>query len=341
MAGIVKVWQARKVAQAVLGERNDVCAYVDGKLVERLRTRGSIGTIVVERLVDEAMLRLHAEERELKQIEALDRRHVTVDRGLDQPPRHRRPRRPSRLGGPVRVRRHRRSRRRGAQAAPRVPARVPRRHAARSLSGSSPTPPARRRSSTDTHRASPPRRRRARGHLHLTEDNVFFHDGVVTDADAQSPPRRRSSWAWVGRHDIALTRRGPALRRSRRRLRRLPRSHRLRQPLGPRARGLRPLHSWTEHIVERPNKTCVHPHCTRPARRCDCDHVKAFDAGGVTCPKCNLAPLCRHHHRLKTHADWRYWKLAPDTYLWVDPHGLMYLRTGEVTRQLDDGPSST
>ena len=55
----------------------------------------------------------------------------------------------------------------------------------------------------------------------------------------------------------------------------------------------------------------------------------------MTCPQCNLAPLCRHHHRLKTHAGWRYWKLAPDTYLWIDPHGLMYARTPTGTRQID------
>jgi hypothetical protein len=88
-------------------------------------------------------------------------------------------------------------------------------------------------------------------------------------------------------------------------------------------------------IVALRDRTCVHPHCTRPARRCDFDHIKAFDAGGVTCPKCNLAPLCRHHHRLKTLAGWRYWKLALGTYLWIDPHGLLYLRDRDGTRMLE------
>jgi hypothetical protein len=89
-------------------------------------------------------------------------------------------------------------------------------------------------------------------------------------------------------------------------------------------------------LVERREPTCVHPHCTRPARRCDCDHITPFDTGGLTCPHCNLAPLCRHHHRLKTHAGWRYWKLGPPgTYLWQEPHGLLYLRTRDGTRQLE------
>ncbi len=36
---------------------------------------------------------------------------------------------------------------------------------------------------------------------------------------------------------------------------------------------------------------CVFPWCTRPARRCDCDHVIPHSLGGTTC-SCNIAPLC-------------------------------------------------
>ena len=83
--------------------------------------------------------------------------------------------------------------------------------------------------------------------------------------------------------------------------------------------------------VQRRDRTCVHPQCNRPARECDCDHTVPFAEGGPTCP-CNLAPLCRHHHRLKTLAGWHYWKLGPPgTYLWTDPHGLHYLRTPDGT----------
>ncbi|WP_157544619.1 hypothetical protein [Nocardioides halotolerans] len=50
----------------------------------------------------------------------------------------------------------------------------------------------------------------------------------------------------------------------------------------------------------------------------------------------NLAPLCRHHHRLKTLAGWRYWPLGPPgTYLWRDPHGLLFVRTRDGTRALE------
>ena len=93
-------------------------------------------------------------------------------------------------------------------------------------------------------------------------------------------------------------------------------------------------------VVALRDRTCVHPYCRRRARRCDCDHIVPFDAddpeaGGPTCPKCYLAPLCRHHHRLKTHGGWRYSMLSPGTYLWRDPYGLLYLRTADGTRQLD------
>jgi hypothetical protein len=81
--------------------------------------------------------------------------------------------------------------------------------------------------------------------------------------------------------------------------------------------------------------TCVFPWCARPARRCDCDHTVAHGAGGGTC-SCNLAPLCRRHHRLKTHSPWSYLTLDPGRYLWTSPHGYQFLRdhrgTTDVSR---------
>jgi hypothetical protein len=78
--------------------------------------------------------------------------------------------------------------------------------------------------------------------------------------------------------------------------------------------------------------TCVFPWCTRPSRRlkpdehgCDCDHVIPHGQGGATCT-CQLAPLCRRHHRLKTHGGWTYTILEPGSYLWLSPHRYQYLR---------------
>jgi hypothetical protein len=87
--------------------------------------------------------------------------------------------------------------------------------------------------------------------------------------------------------------------------------------------------------VDLRDATCVFPWCTRPARRCDHDHVIPRGKSGPTC-SCNIAPLCRRHHRLKTHAPWTYTVLDPGTYLWTSPHGYQFLRdpggTVDVTR---------
>ena len=36
----------------------------------------------------------------------------------------------------------------------------------------------------------------------------------------------------------------------------------------------------------------------------------------------SIAPLCRRHHRLKTHGGWRYHALERGTYVWTSPHAL-------------------
>jgi hypothetical protein len=46
------------------------------------------------------------------------------------------------------------------------------------------------------------------------------------------------------------------------------------------------------------DRHCRFPGCLIPAIRCDTDHTKPHEHGGPTCP-CNMAPLCRRHHRLK------------------------------------------
>ncbi|MFT3716535.1 MAG: DUF222 domain-containing protein [Gordonia sp. (in: high G+C Gram-positive bacteria)] len=53
--------------------------------------------------------------------------------------------------------------------------------------------------------------------------------------------------------------------------------------------------------------TCTWPGCSRPASRCQLDHVTEYnhqnpDAGGATC-WCNLNPKCVFHHQIKTFAD--------------------------------------
>ncbi|MGO4257444.1 DUF222 domain-containing protein [Marmoricola sp. RAF53] len=94
-----------------------------------------------------------------------------------------------------------------------------------------------------------------------------------------------------------------------------------------------------EHVILR-DRTCVFPYCTRRARACDLDHIEPYDPDG---PKnqtrtSNLAALCRHHHRLKTHGGWRYQAERPGAYRWRSPLGYTYLRDQTGTRQLTPRP---
>ena len=52
------------------------------------------------------------------------------------------------------------------------------------------------------------------------------------------------------------------------------------------------------NYVNARDRHCRFPGCLVTAIRCDNDHTTAWETGGATCP-CNMAPLCRRHHRLK------------------------------------------
>jgi 5-methylcytosine-specific restriction endonuclease McrA len=76
--------------------------------------------------------------------------------------------------------------------------------------------------------------------------------------------------------------------------------------------------------VELRDHHCAFPGCTRRATACDLDHAIPHDRGGPTCP-CNLVPLCRRHHRAKTHSAWTYDAIEPGTYDWTSPTGRRFL----------------
>ena len=90
------------------------------------------------------------------------------------------------------------------------------------------------------------------------------------------------------------------------------------------------VHDPTETMKEQArlrHRTCVFPHCGRPARGCDLDHIVEWPHGRTT--TINLGPLCRRHHRLKTHTDWTYTPLGRDghriTFEWTDPSGRRHI----------------
>jgi hypothetical protein len=81
---------------------------------------------------------------------------------------------------------------------------------------------------------------------------------------------------------------------------------------------------------------CVFPFCTEPAMRCDTDHVIRHPDG--TTSSGNTAPLCRRHHRAKTHSAWDYTVLARGTYLWTTPNGIKLIRDHRGTHPFPGEP---
>ena len=96
----------------------------------------------------------------------------------------------------------------------------------------------------------------------------------------------------------------------------------------PTERQYRPSTALTAY-VRMTSMTCSFPGCTKPAHRCDLDHVTPWPAG-ATHPG-NLRPLCREHHLLKTFRtgpDGWTMKAHPDGRTeWTAPTGHTYLTT--------------
>lgn len=65
---------------------------------------------------------------------------------------------------------------------------------------------------------------------------------------------------------------------------------------------------------------CRAPGCRVPTYRCDVDHTVAAEVGGPTSVE-NLAHLCRGHHMLKHHSDWRVEQEPNGTMVWTSPTG--------------------
>jgi hypothetical protein len=77
------------------------------------------------------------------------------------------------------------------------------------------------------------------------------------------------------------------------------------------------------HLIEIRQRRCAAPGCRRAAVRCDLDHTVPFDQGGRTC-ECNLAPLCRRHHRAKQTPGWHLEQRRPGEMTWRLPSGRVY-----------------
>jgi hypothetical protein len=144
-------------------------------------------------------------------------------------------------------------------------------------------------------------------YVHLSADAVAglaSADAVAGLENTRSPVSAEQVRTWCGNADVQLTVR-PVIDLN---------AHRATDRRNP-SRVMR-----EQAVLTHP--TCVFPHCTRPSRRCDLDHTVPSERGGTT-DSWNLAPLCRFHHRVKTHGGWSYVRTAPRSFTWTSPHGLV------------------
>jgi hypothetical protein len=320
-AGQVEAWRARRIAQALLGAPADVADHLDTTLA---KVADTVGARTLDRLLDEAMLRLHPEEREQAQLEELDRRHATLHensltetgigemtlRGdwkdlhdfhtaLSEVAAHLAAQDEANglVPEPLDVRRARAV---GVLADP---------HQAAALLDAAPAPKPRRRTTLV---------------VHLSHAALLGLDPLARCETTGRPMLDQQARDWCGRTDTHLT--------------------------------IQPVIDLNDHhhvaAYEIPDRLktrtdliaghCAFPYCLKPAARCDHDHTVPHAAGGATCD-CNLAPLCRAHHRLKTHAGWTYTTLEPGVWLWSEPHGQQLLRDHHGTRDVTppDRPVTT
>ena len=71
------------------------------------------------------------------------------------------------------------------------------------------------------------------------------------------------------------------------------------------------------------NATCVYPRCTRPVATADLDHLEDWRRP-PTPPAPTSRPLCRGHHRYKTHGGWTVVRTGPTSFTWTSRYGYTY-----------------
>lgn len=319
LSGDVAAWRARRIADRTISLRPDAADWVDTQVAP---VAGKVGPVILERLVEESILRFDPERAALAAFEALEERHatVTVDRILD-----------------------------GALSTARLDAvldvadalelEAALREVAAELAADGDTDPldVRRakalgllargeavRSSSDDATAGSATARQPRRevvlHVHLSEaalhgigdglapltTSTGHRLGIVTVEQIQ---------AWCGADGTRITVK-PVLDTN----------------LALESAGYSPSARLRELVVAL-HQRCVFPHCTRAADNLDLDHIIEHNRGGPTSSD-NLAPLCRRHHRAKTHAAWTYTRLAESEYLWRSPHGYTFLTDSDGTRDV-------
>jgi hypothetical protein len=309
--GHVQAWRARRIAARTLHEPADVAAAVD-KGVTPIAQR--VGLVTIDKCIDEALLRLHPEEHELRREQAREHRRVdlhtdgsadglaTIDITTDTVDAldfdsaiSLIARRLGEQGDPDTLD-VRRAKAIGILADPESALALLNPGAAPKSPGAKPARPG---------RPARPRKQIVL-HVHLSDAAITGSEPVGRLDTTRGPVLRETIREWAGREDAHLTVQ-PVID--------------LNQQV---AVGQYEIPDRIKRRVELARPTCAHPWCNSPAERCDKDHVVPYDSGGATSTD-NLAPLCRRHHRLKTLTAWDYEILAPATYLWTSPFGRKYL----------------
>jgi len=78
-----------------------------------------------------------------------------------------------------------------------------------------------------------------------------------------------------------------------------------------------------QRLIRARTSTCTASGCRNPAVGCDLDHTIPYEEHGLTC-ECNLAPLCRFHHRMKQAQGWKLHQPGPGVMTWSTPAGRHY-----------------
>jgi hypothetical protein len=73
---------------------------------------------------------------------------------------------------------------------------------------------------------------------------------------------------------------------------------------------------------------CQFSGCGHLAQHSDIDHLQAHRNGGPT-NKANCHALCRRHHRLKHHSNWRVQTTTTGHLIWTSPDGIEQTTTTE------------
>lgn len=312
----VQAWRARRVAQCVLGAHADVVADLDARIAPVV---DRVGPVTLARLLDETMLRLHAEEREVKQIEDLNARYVEIVEGSIN----------STGIADLMARGDWKDLHDLDQTLSALAAVLKEQGCAESLGvrrsmalGILADPEAAHAMLTDAE-APAPARKHIVLHLHLAEAALGGHEVIGRNATTGAPMLAEQIREWCSRTDTHVV---------------VKPVRDLADRAGTHVEAYE-VPDRLREMVTLIHPQCVFPWCAKTSARADLDHTVPYDRGGATALD-NLAPLCRHHHRLKTHTGWSYRPLDPlgdpGVYLWTDPHNIGYLRTPIGTTLVSD-----